>query len=175
MAAFTVRLLGPSDAVAYRALRLQNLTDHPNAFTSSFAEESQKDGAEDAKRLLADADKPNDFFIGAFDGETLAGMVGLKGAYRQSERHAATVVGMMVERGYRNQGLGKTLVMALIARVRSMPELTQVVLTVTEGNMTAQNLYSQCGFVVYGLRPKAIRVGDQWYGKVHMLLDLMAA
>ena len=168
------RLLNASDVAAYRALRLQNLQDHPEAVTSSHAEESLKDVAEDAKRLVADRTRPHDFFVGAFDGDVLVGMVGLKGAYRQNERHTATVVGMMVERGYRKQGIGKVLMQELLAEVRKLPELEQLVLTVTDGNATAQNLYARCGFVVYGLRPDAIRVDGKRYGKVHMLLALAA-
>lgn len=170
----SIRLLGVSDVAAYRALRLQILQEQPEAFTSSYPEESRKDVSEDAKRLVADSSRPHDFFVGALDGETLVGVVGLKGAYRQNERHTATVIGMMVERSYRKRGVGKLLMQELLAQVRKLPELEQLVLTVTEGNATAQGLYARCGFVVYGIRPGAIQVDGRRYGKVHMLLELAA-
>jgi ribosomal protein S18 acetylase RimI-like enzyme len=175
MVNFTLRVLVPGDAVVYRALRLQNLQDHPEAFTSSSGEEMEKDLSHDALRLALHDDAPHDFFIGAFDGPTLAGMVGLKGAYRPKECHTATVVGMMVDASYRRQGVGERLMRDLLVHVKTLPALEQLVLTVTEGNASAQNLYARCGFVVYGLRPKAIKVDGRLYGKVHMVLDLDAA
>jgi hypothetical protein len=33
-------------------------------------------------------------------------------------------------------------------------------------------LYQRCGFVLYGLEPMAIRVGDEYLDKVHMWLEL---
>jgi ribosomal protein S18 acetylase RimI-like enzyme len=171
---FILRLLGPGDAAAYQTLRLQNLQDHPEAFTSSAAEEMAKDLSQDALRLTVHDDAPHDCVIGAFDGEALAGMVGLKGAYRSKERHTATVVGMMVAASYRKKGLGERLMQALLVHAQTLPALEQMVLTVTQGNDSAQNLYARCGFVVYGVRPKAIKVNGKFYGKVHMLLDLGA-
>ena len=169
---FDMRLLVPSDAVAYRALRLQSLAKHPEAFTSSAAEEMGKDLSQDVQRLTPRTDMPHDFVLGAWAGDKLAGMVGLKGAYRRNERHTATVVGMMVEAGFQHQGLGEQLMRSLLDHVQTLPDLEQLVLTVTEGNASAQNLYERCGFVVYGVRPKAIKVEGRLYSKVHMLLDL---
>ena len=37
-----IRELTPDDAVSYCTLRLRMLREHPEAFTSSFEEESQK-------------------------------------------------------------------------------------------------------------------------------------
>ena len=51
----SVRLLGPADAAAYRALRLDALQRHPCAFRASFDEEAGQALAEFAARLEADA------------------------------------------------------------------------------------------------------------------------
>jgi ribosomal protein S18 acetylase RimI-like enzyme len=169
---FDIRLLEANDAVAYRALRLQSLAKHPEAFTSSAAEEMGKNLSQDVQRLTPRSDMPHDFVLGAWAGDRLAGMVGLKGAYRSNERHTATVVGMMVDAGFQRQGLGEQLMRALLDQVSTLPDLEQLVLTVTEGNASAQNLYARCGFVVYGVRPKAIKVNGRSYSKVLMLRDL---
>jgi ribosomal protein S18 acetylase RimI-like enzyme len=73
-------------------------------------------------------------------------MVGLQGRYRPKERHNATVVGMFVAPEAGGRGLGLALMHDLLARARALPGLTQLDLTVTEGNDTAQRLYARCGF-----------------------------
>ena len=68
-----IRRLQPEDAPAYGALRLRALREHPEAFTSSFEEESAK-GPELAERRL----RGHGLFWGAFaQDRQLAGMVGL--------------------------------------------------------------------------------------------------
>ena len=54
-----------------------------------------------------------------------------------------------------------------------IPGLEQVTLTVTEGN-PAERLYTAAGFQRFGVEPRAIRVGDVYFGKVHMVLLLKA-
>lgn len=171
-ATVTLRLLAPDDAPAYRALRLRALTEHPEAFTSSAEDEAEKPLAWSVQRLGADAARPHDFFIGAFRGGLLVGMVGLQGQYRPKERHNATVVGLYVAPEAAGQGLGWALMQALLARARALPGLAQLDLTVTEGSPKAQGLYARCGFAVWGVLPRAIRVAGRDHAKVHLALAL---
>lgn len=67
-----VRLLGPTDAAAYRALRLDALKRHPCAFRASFDEESGQTLEEFAARLEVDA------IFGAFCDGALCGLAGLE-------------------------------------------------------------------------------------------------
>ena len=168
----SIRLLTPQDAPAYCALRLRALMDHPEAFTSSAEEEADKPLSWSEARLKADAAKPHDLFLGAFLDDKLVGMAGLQGRYRPKERHNATVVGMFVAPEAAGRGMGLALMHDLLARARALPDLAQLDLTVTEGNDTAQRLYERCGFKVFGVLPRAIRVGGRYYAKVHMVLAL---
>lgn len=168
----SIRGLRPDDAPAYRALRLRALAEHPEAFTSSAEDEADKPLAWSAQRLGADAARPHDFFIGAFHGGPLVGMVGLQGRYRPKECHNATVVGLFVAPEAAGQGLGWALMQALLARARALPGLVQLDLTVTEGNPRAQGLYARCGFAVWGVLPRAIRVDGRDHAKVHMVMAL---
>ena len=77
-----IRQLHADDALPYRNLRLRALGEHPQAFTSSFEEESEKPLAWSQQRLLADPARPHDFFLGAFGQGGLCGVVGLQGRYR---------------------------------------------------------------------------------------------
>lgn len=167
-----IRPLLPSDAAACQALRLRALREYPQAFTSSFNEECDKPLESSAQRLAPDSERPHDFFPGAFVGTDLCGMVGLQGRYRPKERHNASVVGMFVAPGMAGRGVGKALLQELIARARILPELVQLDLTVTAGNGHAQTLYANTGFVEVGRLQRAIRVGDTYFAKVHMALQL---
>ena len=172
MTSRAIRRLTPQDAADYRALRLRALRDHPDAFTSSFEEESAKPLDWSALRLAPKADKPNDFFLGAFRDGSLWGMVGLQGRYRAKELHNATLVGMYVAPELASQGAGLALARELIRQAAGSEGLEQIDLTVTAGNGRAQGIYERCGFTVFGILPNAIRVADRYYAKVHMVLRL---
>ncbi len=167
-----VRALGPQDAAAYRELRLRALREHPEAFTSSFEEEADKPLAWSQQRLTVAADRPHDFFLGAYQGSDLVGMVGLLGRYRPKERHNATVVGMYVAPEVKGQRVGLALLRELIRKAGASQGLEQLDLTVTAGNDTAQGIYARCGFTVFGILQDAIKVQGRGYAKVHMVLRL---
>jgi ribosomal protein S18 acetylase RimI-like enzyme len=168
----SIRLLAPEDALFYRALRLRALREHPEAFTSSFEEEAVRPLGWSETRLGADPTRPHDFFLGAFLEGALVGMVGLQGRYRAKERHNASVVGMFVAPEAGGLGLGRALMQDLLERARALAALEQLYLTVTQGNERAQALYERCGFLVYGVLPRAIKVDGDDCAKVHMVLRL---
>ena len=172
MSAVVIRQLLVDDAGPYRALRLRALREFPQAFTSSYEEESGKPLEWSERRLEPDAQRPNDVFMGAFKSDDLCAMAGLQGRYRAKERHNATVVGMYVAPECAGEGIGAALMQGLIARARSMPELEQIDLTVTAGNGHAEALYRRCGFVEFGRLGRAIRVDGEYLAKVHMVLVL---
>ena len=172
MISVVIRQLLEDDAGPYRALRLRALREYPQAFTSSYEEESGKPMDWSERRLKPDAQWPNDVFMGAFESDDLCGMAGLQGRYRAKERHNATVVGMYVAPECAGKGVGAALLQGLIARARFMPELEQIDLTVTAGNGHAEALYRRCGFVEYGRLKRAICVDGEYLAKVHMVLVL---
>jgi len=172
VASFAIRRLDPQDAAAYRSLRLRGLRAHPDAFTSGSEEEESKPLAWSALRLAADVDRPHDFFLGAFKDAVLGGAVGLQGRYRAKERHNATLVGMYVAPELAGQGAGLALMRELIQQARVFAALEQLDLTVTAGNDRAQQIYERCGFTVFGVLDRAIKLQDRYYAKVHMVLRL---
>lgn len=162
-----IRRLTPDDAHAYRALRIRALGEYPEAFTSSYEEESQR-GVDDAAKRLA---SPDAVFWGAWDGENLGGMVGLLRETRAKGRHKATVVGMYVAMEHAGVGLGKRMIDLLVQEARR-EGIELLVLTVTEGNAPATALYESAGFRSFGIEPKAIKVDGRYFGKNHMVLEL---
>ena len=163
------RLLTPADAPAYQALRLQALRDTPEAFTSSYAEEHLRPLLVAEQRL---APASGTRFWGVLDDAgALLGMVGLERERRAKNAHKGTVVAMCVAPEAQGRGVGAALLAALLDHARASG-MTQLVLTVTEGNGTALRLYQRAGFVAFGTEPRAIRVDGRYLGKVHMALNL---
>ncbi|MRD46963.1 GNAT family N-acetyltransferase [Caenimonas koreensis DSM 17982] len=162
-----IRRLGPDDAPAYRALRMRALWEFPEAFTSSF-EEDQKQPIEAWEVRLS---SEHMIFWGALQGEQLCGMVGMERERRAKSRHKATMIGMYVAQEFFGTGMGRALVDVLLDHARAIG-LEVVVLTVTEGNTVATNLYERAGFRSFGIEPRAIKVEGRLFGKNHMYIEL---
>lgn len=165
-----IRTLGPEDAEAYRALMLEAYGAYPQAFTSSVVERAAMPLSWWEKRL----DNPLDRLLGGFAGDELAGIVGLAFEPREKARHKVTLFGMYVTAAHQQQGLGRRLVEAALAEARRQPRLKVIQLTVTAGNDAAFALYQRCGFIQYGLEPLAVRVGVEYFDKIHMWRELDA-
>ncbi|WLH53063.1 GNAT family N-acetyltransferase [Pseudomonas tolaasii] len=163
-----IRTLGAGDAEAYRALMLEAYGAYPQAFTSSVAERAAMPLSWWEKRLSG----PLDQLLGGFEGEELAGIVGLAFEPREKARHKVTLFGMYVTQAHQQKGLGRRLVEAALVEARKHPRLKLIQLTVTAGNDAAIALYQRCGFVQYGLEPLAVRVGEEYFDKLHMWREL---
>jgi len=115
-----------------------------------------------------------DVVYGAFVGGTLAGVVGIARESRTKNRHKAVVFGMYVAPEFGRRGVARALVRHLVAAAKEAQGLEQLVLTVTHSNEPARLLYESEGFRSFGIEPRAIRVGDRYYDKDHMVRFLMA-
>ncbi len=91
---------------------------------------------------------------------------------RTKNRHKAHVFGMFVATEYAGRGIGAALLAHLVAEVRRDPGILQLILTVTETNLSARSLYERAGFRSFGVEPRAIRVADEFFDKNHMILFL---
>ncbi|WP_433432486.1 GNAT family N-acetyltransferase [Nonomuraea sp. CA-141351] len=165
----TVRRLTVEDAEEYRSFRLEALRHAPSAFTSSYGEESTKPLSATIERLAA-VGRPHDAVVGAFDsGSNLLGIAGLAVPARRQERHKATLFGMAVAPHATGQGIGKVLVRRVLDLAAAIDGVVQVCLTVSEGNLPAERLYSSCGFQVWGREPRAVIIDGTAIAKLHMV------
>jgi RimJ/RimL family protein N-acetyltransferase len=160
-----IRRLTPEDAPVYRALRLRALLEHPDAFTSSHAEDNEMPLSTTERRLAADSP---DWVFGAFVADELAGIVGLSRERRAKNRHKANVFGMYVAPEHRRHGIGAALLRRVIENAQ-LEGIEQLVLTVTDTNVRARTLYERSGFRSFGVEPRAIRVDGVYYDKNHMI------
>ena len=165
-----IERLDASHALAYRELMLEAYDRHPQAFTSSVRERAAMPLSWWEGRLTSKLD----VVFGAFEEGKLAGIVGLAFEPREKARHKATLFGMYVSGTVRQRGLGSQLVQAALAEAQQHPALKVIQLTVTAGNDAAFNLYQRCGFIQFGLEPLAVRVGVEYFDKIHMWRELTA-
>jgi len=165
-----IRTLDANAAEAYRTLMLEAYDAYPQAFTSSVAERSAMPLSWWEKRI----ESPLDHLLGAYVGDELVGIVGLAFEPREKARHKVTLFGMYVTQAYQMKGLGRRLVEAALVEACKHPRLKVIQLTVTAGNDAAFALYQRCGFIQYGLEPLAVRVGVEYFDKIHMWRELNA-
>ena len=160
-----IRRLVPADAAVYRDVRLEGLRLRPEAFGSTFAEESVKPLDWFAGRLDSAA------VFGAFEGDTLLGVAGLFVRDSVKEAHKGVLWGMYVRPQARGAGLGRRLVEAVIAHARHCVEIIE--LRVVEGNEEARRLYAGLGFVEYGVEKNAMKQNGRYWDEVLMAMPLV--
>ena len=106
-----------------------------------------------------------------FKGE----LVGMAGFFRESHlktRHKGRIWGVYVRANCRGRGLGRGLLVALLERVKKLPGLEQVNLSVSSSQVAARKLYRSLGFETFGVEDKALKIGDQYLQEEYMVLRL---
>jgi RimJ/RimL family protein N-acetyltransferase len=168
-----VALLTAADAAQYRSLMLEAYERAADAFTSTRDERQAEPESFWLKRI-ADPTGLNAAF-GAFEDGQLLGTVALELSRKPKTRHKGLVIGMYVAPRARGSGAGRALMQAMLAHAESTAGLLTLVLTVTEGNQPAIELYRRFGFEAFGTEPMAILTPDGFKGKVHMWRRLAGA
>jgi RimJ/RimL family protein N-acetyltransferase len=161
-----LRVLEPSDAQAYRELRLEGLANSPEAFGSSYEEEASL--TIEIFRSRIPRSPPNAIF-GAFADDRLVGMAGFMVYERLKARHKGLMWGVYVRPEWRRHGLGRKLV----GRVIDHAALHVIMLEAAVGltNESARRTYHALGFKPYGIERKAIRIGETFYDEELLCID----
>lgn len=167
-----VAQLQVTDAQSYRRLMLEGYAHDADAYTSTVEERAAQPLAWWEKRIEDSAGLTAAF--GAFGGGTLIGSVALEFSAKAKIRHKAFLIGMYVSHRHRNIGAGRALLRAAIAHAAAHSGLRAIMLTVTEGNAAAIELYRSSGFSEFGNEPMAILTPSGYKAKVHMWLPLAA-
>ncbi len=164
----------PTDVAQYWLVRNQGLKEFPDAFTTSYEEGVATAPEKLAKRF--GGENSDDFVIGAFSTTgKLLGCTGFERETRAKQRHKGKVIGMVVIPDARGAGLGRKILAALLLEAKQLEGLEQIVLSVTHSNEGARRLYLGMGFVTFGIERNAIKVGQNYYDKEFMALNLTNA
>ncbi|HEX6037947.1 GNAT family N-acetyltransferase, partial [Longimicrobium sp.] len=152
----TLRMLEAGDAAAFQALRLRGLRESPSAFGSTYEEEADRP-LDDVAAHLALRAEGDDVVFGAFDGDVLVGVAGMRRPRNRKGRHRGGVWGMYVAPEARGRGVGGALLRAIVDHARTVEGLDRLELGVETTNAAARALYLAFGFVPYGVQPDAYR------------------
>jgi RimJ/RimL family protein N-acetyltransferase len=150
-----VRRLSPADAALFRDIRLEGLRCDPDAFSSTFEEETEQPPPFFAERLARSA------VFGAFRGGDLLGVAGFYVQPGPKHGHKGMLWGMYVRPHARGLGTGAVLVAAVLDHARRHVELIQ--LSVISENLAARRLYERFGFEEYGVE----KHGAKYQGRYH--------
>ena len=156
-----IRLLACDDAMSYRDIRLEGLCRNPEAFASTFEDEREKPLDWFRERIAQSR------IFGAFIGQELVGVVGLRAHDDAKQRHRAMLWGMYVRREARQYGVGERLVDAAVAHATGHVE--QLQLAVVTENEAARRLYAKAGFIAYGHQINALKQNDRYYDDILMV------
>ena len=166
-----VRALGAADAEAYREIRLEALRQAPDAFASSYEEESARPIEVFRDRL---AGKFGGIVFGAFaDGASeIAGTAGGVREDRLKTHHKLLLVGVYVRPIHRGRGLGERLVGRVLQHARELGDIRVVQLKVAIDNRPACALYERMGLSVYGIERKAIKLDGRYIDEELRALEI---
>ena len=161
-----IRPLRPEDTTEFIRVRWNGLRLYPTAFGASAAQAPE----EEAIRQNLARKNQEDFILGHFAGDTLAGIVGFVREQREKERHKGWIWGMYVEPEYARQGIGRALLEACTAKAKGIEGLETIKLSVTSEG--ALKLYESLGFVRWGVEPRSLKVEGRYVEEIHLSITL---
>ncbi|QCR31036.1 GNAT family N-acetyltransferase [Lysinibacillus sp. SGAir0095] len=165
-----IRILNEADAQIYQSLRLRGLQTDPESFGSTYEREVNFPIEAVEERIRQGEDR---FVLGAFNEEgSLVGVVRFMRATDRKSRHKGDIYGMYVAPEVRGQGVGKALMMESITRAKDFDGVEQIHLQVVSKNKSAKKLYQSLGFETYGVEPRGLKEGDEYFDEDLMVLFL---
>jgi RimJ/RimL family protein N-acetyltransferase len=163
----TIRTARAEDAVAYRELRLEALRDHPEVFSSDYAENLARPLSSWRDALQPErADRTVMLFFAEQEGQ-LVGMCGVAREHSVKVRHSATIISMYMRPAWRGLGIAAALVGTCVEWARTHG-VTVVKLAVVTTNAAAIRCYARCGFRVYGIEPQTLCLDGVCYDELLM-------
>jgi RimJ/RimL family protein N-acetyltransferase len=158
---WTIRRLSRADAPSYRDIRLEALTNHPEAFFSAAEDFAQRTLAE-LETLL---DQMAFYAAVTAEGELVGIMAYERGQKRQA--HRGWLYQVYVKPQMRGSGCAQALLEAIIDHART--EVEQLHLSVESRNVSALRLYEKAGFKLYGTDPRYMSVNGRYHDE-HLMV-----
>lgn len=163
----TIRAAVPDDAASLRALRLEALASHPEAFAANYPMTEAESAEVWAQTITENAAGARGVICVAATEDRLLAMAGLVRGKWPKTRHSGTIWGVYVTAEWRGLGVAEALLQECLAWGHANG-LTVVKLGVVTTNTAAIRCYARCGFTVYGIEPQVIRYENLLYDELLM-------
>ncbi len=165
----TIRAAIDDDAAQLRALRLEGLERHPDAFSADYTA-SAAETAEDWKKRLSRyaAEDEGAIMVAQVPGGQLIGLTGVGAGSSPKTRHSGWIWGVYVNQDWRGLGLAEAMIAGCMAWAQSHG-LKLVKLGVGAHNSSAVRCYNRCGFNIYGIEPMAVYDAGVYYDELLMV------
>jgi ribosomal protein S18 acetylase RimI-like enzyme len=154
-----VRLLEPSDAGVYQALRRSALVEVPEFVGPSAEREARCEAGELRARMVSHRAE-GIYRFGCFVDGTCAGVAAQTQNPNPRYSHKVFFWGLYVAPAFRRQAVAGALMEHRLAFARSLPGVKFVMLQVTTSNHHSRRLHERHGFVSCGIEPGAMRLED---------------
>ena len=158
-----IRKLTEKDWDSFRALRLEALKLSPEAFGSSYEEESILNN-EDFQHGFKNCD-----MFGAFIHNQIAGCAGFFIHSSKKSNHRGQIIAMYTRSDFRHHGIGDALLKMIIKHAAK--HVLQLHLTVVTSNQPAIALYQKNGFKIYGTEPRSLKIDTFFYDEHFMIME----
>lgn len=167
-----IRVAVPDDAVLLRAIRLEALTNYPQAYATDY-DSAAKESIESWSKYIKNYEMPQKgvIYIASFEDQ-LVGMLGLIRGNWPKTQHLGTIWGVYIKEDWRRLHIGQTLVQKCISWAQSQ-NMVNLKLSVLTSNTKAICCYTNCGFNIYGIDPKAIFYDDLFYDEFLMVKQIL--
>lgn len=158
-----IRQLGINDALLWKKYRLEALKLHPENYLSSYEEEILLTDEDWKKRITQHE------IFGLFKGVQLVATVCFSVMERYKNKHKGEIWGVYTLASERGQGYSICLMQHVLRHAQKKVKLC--LLTCTTTNVVAFHIYQKLGFKVYGIEPKSIQVGKDFFDENLMILQ----
>ena len=162
---FSIRRLTRDDVDAYRAIRLEALTNHPESYGTS----PQSFAARPRDAVQAMLDRMAIFGV-LTEAGTLAGIVAYARDDGERETHRGWLLQVYVQPELRGTGASLALLEAAVEHASG--EVIQLHLMVGAHNAPAIRLYEKAGFKTYGTDPRCFYVNGRYIDE-HMMVRFL--
>ncbi len=160
-----IRIVTVEDAASIIALQ-KRVIEEAN-FLVTTLEEFQISVEEEKEWITARLENDREIFLVAEMDVELVGMLVFQSPQRKRLSHTGTF-GMLVDKRYRGQGIGKALIEELLSWAKQNPHIQKVSLSVFATNEPAIALYKKMGFSVEGRKVKEYKVNDDYVDEILM-------
>lgn len=151
-----IKNLNTSRWKEFKELRLNALINEPTAFGRSYEYEKSFKSEEWIRILKTKG------YLFAFVDDKVVGMIGYNYSNMKKVKHIADIIGVYVEKDFRNLKLGYKLFKEILKKIKS-ENFKKIKVGVNTKQIPALKLYQKFGFNIVAKFEKELKVNNSYY------------